>query len=228
MKALQVSETRGESQADQTLNNFHHWLHSLFFWSAPISTPAYWSGQFSPPWSLRLTDWLEQPPPPNTHTRISPLQHLGLSSEVYSPSIVSVEISMAGLLRGPRPQDAQERRRGALVRTRLPSWLFEGRGQTEGKSIRKKQEACDGMANQVSALMFQMLGELVAWLVVLRASVQPYTISSKHIHTRGSCIACRFTHIHSLRQRVSISSNTFSSIGFFHFQQLTKYMLPQT
>lgn len=179
----------------------------------------------SPP---RHTDQANSAPhPQHTHTRISPLQHLGLSSEVYSPSIVSVEISIAGLLRGPRPQDAQERRRGALVRTRLPSWLFEGRGQTEGKSIGKKQEACDGMANQVSALMFQMLGELVAWLVVLRASVQPYTISNKHIHTRGSCIACRFTHIHSLRQRVSISSNTFSSIGFFHFQQLTKYM-PQT
>lgn len=128
-------------------------------------------------------------------------------------------------MRRPGPEEAGERRRGALALKRLPSWLFEGGGRTEGKSIGKKQEACDGMANRVSALMFQMLGELVAWLVVLRASVQPCTISSKRIHTKGSRAACRFTHIHSLRERVSISS---SMLCFFHFGQLTKYTLPQT
>lgn len=55
----------------------------------------------------------------------------------------------------------------------------------EGKSIGEEQEACDGMANRVSALMFQTLGELVACLAVLRASVQPCTVSSKHIDTKG-------------------------------------------
>lgn len=61
------------------------------------------------------------------------------------------------------------RRRGALALQRLPSRLFEGEGGAEGKSISKKQEACDGMANRVSALMFQMLGEIVC-LAVLRSS----------------------------------------------------------
>lgn len=65
VKALQVSETRGEreSQADQTLNNFHLWLHSFSLWSVHFSTPAYWSGRFSPPWSLQLTHWLTWEPP---------------------------------------------------------------------------------------------------------------------------------------------------------------------
>lgn len=53
-----------ESQADQTLNNFHLWLHSFSLWSAHFSTPAYWSGQFSPPWSLQLTDWQTWAPTP--------------------------------------------------------------------------------------------------------------------------------------------------------------------
>lgn len=105
-------------------------------------------------------------------------------------------------MRRPGPEEAWERRRGALALRRLPSRLFEGGGQTEGKSISKEQEACDGMANRVSALMFQMLGELVAWLAVLRASVQPCTISSKHIHTKGSCVACRLIHIHSVAKGV--------------------------
>lgn len=83
-------------------------------------------------------------------------------------------------MRRPGPEKAWERRRGALALKRLPPRLFEGGGRTEGKSIGKEQEACDGMANRVSALMFQMLGELVAWLAVLRASAQPCTISSKH------------------------------------------------
>lgn len=102
-------------------------------------------------------------------------------------------------MRRPRPVGAWERRRGVLALKRLPSRLFEGGERTEEKSIGKEQEACDGMANRVSALMFQMLGEPVAWLAVLRASAQPCTISSKHIHTKGSCVAFRFTHIHSLK-----------------------------
>lgn len=67
----------------------------------------------------------------------------------------------------------------------------------EGKSIGEEQEACDGMANRVSALMFQTLGELVARLAVLRASVQPCTISSKHIDTKGCRAACRFAYTRS-------------------------------
>ena len=112
-----------------------------------------------------LTDY--SAPPHSTRVSIlhpaSPfLQHLGLSSEVYSPSEVSVEISQAGSVRMPGPEEAWERRRGALALKRLPSRLFEGGGRTEGKSIGKEQEACDGMANRVSALMFQTLGELLA------------------------------------------------------------------
>lgn len=118
-------------------------------------------------------------------------------------------------MRRPGPEEAWERRRGALALKRLPSRLFEGGGRTEGKSIGKEQEACDGMANRVSALMFQMLGELVAWFAVLRASVQPCTISSKH--TKGSCVACRFTHIRSLKHTkekdVSIRSSTLTRVG---------------
>jgi len=57
-------------------------------------------------------------------------------------------------VRRPGPEEAWERRGGALALKRLPSRLFEGGGRTEGKSIGKEQEACDGMANRVSALMF--------------------------------------------------------------------------
>lgn len=129
-------------------------------------------------------------------------------------------------MRRPRPEEAWERRRGALALERLPSRLFEGGGRTEGKSIRKEQEACDGMANRVSALIFQMLGELVAWLAILRASVQPCTISSKHIHTKGSCVACRLTHMHSFKQTVSIISSTLCFLS--HFGHSANHTLPHT
>ncbi len=102
-------------------------------------------------------------------------------------------------MRRPGPVEAWERRRGALALKRLPSRLFEGGERTEEKSIGKEQEACDGMANRDSALMFQMMGEPVAWLAVLRASEQPCTISSKHISTKDNCVAFRFTHVHSLK-----------------------------
>lgn len=182
VKVLQVSENRGgrESQADQSLNNFHRWLHSFSLWSVHFSTSAYWSGRFNPPWSLQLTDWLEHrlPHPLPSYQLYYPshnllLQNLGLSSDVYCPCKVSVEISKAGSVRRPKPKEAWERRRVALALQRLPSRLFEGEEGAEGKSISKKQEACDGMANRVSALMFQMLGEIVVCLAVLRSSAQP-------------------------------------------------------
>jgi len=161
------------------------------------SPPGVLIRPISPPWSLQLhclTD-LSAPPHSNRVSILHPpspqnplLQHLGLSLEVYSPSKVSVEISRAGSVRRPGPEEAWERRRGALALKRLPSWLFEGGGRTEGKSIGNEQEACDGMANRVSALMFQMLGELIAWLAALRPSAQPCTISSKTpTHKRQLC-----------------------------------------
>lgn len=113
-------------------------------------------------------------------------------------------------MRRPGPEEAWERRRGALALKRLPSRLFEGGGRTEGKSIGKEQEACDGMANRVSALMFQTLGELVAWLAVLRASAQPCTISSKHIHTKG-VLCSSWVHTHPLTQAKEKDASVRSS-----------------
>lgn len=80
------------------------------------------------------------------------------------------------------------------------------------------------MANQVSALMFQMLGELIAWLVVLRASVQPCT-KKQQTHTQKVAMLLVGSHIHSLWERVSINSKT---LCFFHFGMFSKYTLPQT
>lgn len=101
------------------------------------------SGVYAPP--PRHTDQADsalrdhcssQTPPTSSHRRPHPpsplLQHLGLSSEVYSPSEVSVEISRAGSVRRPRPEEALERRRGALALERLPPGFFEG-GEGERK-----------------------------------------------------------------------------------------------
>lgn len=92
-------------------------------------------------------------------------------------------------MRRPGPEEAWERRRGARALKSLPSRLFEGGGRTEGKSIGSEEEACDGMANRVSALMFQTPGELLAWPAALRASVQPCTISRPtptHTHKKAA------------------------------------------
>lgn len=98
-------------------------------------------------------------------------------------------------MRRPKPKEALERRRRALALQRLPSRLFEGEdGGAGGKSISNKQDACDGMANRVSALMFQTLGELVVCLAVLRSTMQPLHKEQQTLGNKKTCSpACRFT-----------------------------------
>lgn len=67
------------------------------------------------------------------------LQQQGSSSEVYSPSKVSEEVSRSRSVRRPKK---------VLVGGEVLSRLFERGGRTEGKSMSKKQEAYDGMANR--------------------------------------------------------------------------------
>lgn len=158
VKVLQVSEIREErkSQADQTLNNFSLWLHSFSLQSVHFSTLAYWLGRFRLLWSLQLVGLTLALPPPTSsilHLPVHSYRTLGYRQKSIAPAKSqkkSVRLEWWEGLGWRRPW--REERCSSSAETPLLAF-FRGRG-AERKSIGKNQEACDGMDNHISALMF--------------------------------------------------------------------------